>query len=404
MADAPKTPRLRVYDGILRDHFLRHRQMAFVSGPRQVGKTTTCRMEGTDYLNWDNLDDRRVILRGPAAVADRVGLQTLRAAAPVVVFFELHKDKKWKSFLKGFFDVHGEQARVIVTGSSRLDIVRRGSDSSMGRYFLYRMHPFSVAEAIRTDTPTNLVQPPSPLDETEWQALWDHGGFPEPFLRRDVRFTRRWRSLRNDQLTHEDMRDIAQIESIGVLETLTQILAERSGQQLIYSNLANEVGIAVDTAKRWIDLLARLHFGFAIRPWYANVTKALRKEPKWFLRDWSGIDDEGQRAETFVACHLLKAVEAWTDLGLGDFELRYLRDKLKREVDFLIVRDRRPWCLIEVKTGDTKLSDALGHFQRETKAQHALQAVIELPYVPADCFRRSEPTVVPARTLLSQLV
>ena len=50
----------------------------------------------------------------------------------------------------------------------------------------------------------------------------------------------------------------------------------------------------------------------------------------------------GQRAETFVAYHLLKAVEGWTDMGLGAFELGYLRDKEKREVDFLVVRDGEP--------------------------------------------------------------
>jgi hypothetical protein len=67
--------------------------------------------------------------------------------------------------------------------------------------------------------------------------------------------------------------------------------------------------------RRWVDLLERLHFGFRVRPWFTNVSKALRKEPKWFLRDWSGIDEPGARAETFVACHLLKAVEGWTDMG-----------------------------------------------------------------------------------------
>lgn len=60
------------------------------------------------------------------------------------------------------------------------------------------------------------------------------------------------------------------------------------------------------------------------------------------------MEDDGARAETFVACHLLEAVDGWTDLGVGDFELRYLRDKQKREVDFLVVRDRKPWFLVEV--------------------------------------------------------
>src|ERR1700675_4313701 len=96
-------PRLRLYDRVLQDHFARHRQMAFVSGPRQVGKTTTCRMEGTDYLNWDNGDDRRVILLGPAAVAERIHLERLQTPSPIVVFDELPKDKKGRGFLKGFF-------------------------------------------------------------------------------------------------------------------------------------------------------------------------------------------------------------------------------------------------------------------------------------------------------------
>jgi hypothetical protein len=122
------------------------------------------------------------------------------------------------------------------------------------------------------------------------------------------------------------------------------------------------------------------------------------------LRDWSGVDDPGARAETFVACHLLKAVEGWTDMGFGRFELRYVRDKRKREVDFVVVRDRKPWWLVEVKTNETALSPALRHFQAATRAAHAFQAVMDLPYADADCFGRADPAVVPARTLLSQLL
>src|ERR1700732_529601 len=147
------------------------------------------------------------------------------------------------------------------------------------------------------------------------------------------------------------------------METLMHLLAERRCQKIGYSKLAREIQVSVDTVKRWIDLLARLHYGFMVRPWFANVAKALRKEPKWFQRDWSGLADDGARAETFVACHLLKAVEGWTDLGFGDFDLRYLRDKQKREVDFLVVRDRNPWFLVEVKLSDTALSPWLGYFQ-----------------------------------------
>jgi predicted AAA+ superfamily ATPase len=396
--------RPRFYAAVLKDHLENHRQMALVSGPRQVGKTTTCRLLSDQYLNWDNTDDRRNLLHGPAALAETLGLDRLRPKPPIALLDELHKYSKWKSLLKGFFDTYGDRVHLIVTGSSRLDIFRRGSDSLMGRYLVYRMHPWSVGESLHTNLPPGEIRPPAQISSAEWDALWEHGGFPEPFLRRDSRFTRRWRSLRQEQLSREDLREVAQVADLGTMETLMQILAERSAQQLIYSNLACEIQVSVDTVKRWVDLLTRLHYGFMVRPWFTNIAKALRKEPKWFLRDWSGLADDGARAETLVACHLLKAVDGWTDLGFGEFGLRYLRDKQKREVDFLVVKNHKPWFLLEVKMSDTSLSPSLAHFQAQTQAAHAFQLVVSLAYQPADCFRVHRPVVVPARTFLSQLL
>jgi len=396
--------RPRFYDALLRDHLARHRQMALVSGPRQVGKTTACRAVADAYLNWDNMDERRLLLKGPAAIATAVGLDRLRARPAVAVIDELHKHSKWKGLLKGLFDTYGDRAKWIVTGSSRLDVFRRGGDSLMGRYLLYRVHPWSVAECLRPEITEKAIRPPREIDEDDWRALVVHGGFPEPFLKRDPRFTNRWRSLRHEQLSKEDLRDVTRVQELGAIEVLMRVLEERSAQQLVYSNLATEIGVAVDTIRRWIDLLGRLHLGFLVRPWFRNVTKSLRKEPKWFLWDWSGIADEGARAETLVACHLLKATEGWTDLGLGHYELRYLRDKLKREVDFVVVRDGKPWFLVEVKKADANLSPALAHFQAQTGAEHAFQVVLDLPYEEANCFAHRKPIVVPAKTFLSQLL
>lgn len=396
--------RPRFYHAVLRDHLTRHRQMALVGGPRQVGKTTICRDLADDYFNWDNLDDRRKLLSGPAAIAAAVGLEKLRAKPPVVVLDEFHKHSKWKGLLKGLFDTYGDRARWIVTGSSRLEIFRRGGDSLMGRYLLFRVHPWSVAECLHPAIPEKAIRAPREIDPADWAALWEHGGFPEPFLKRDARFSRRWRSLRHDQLAKEDLRDVTRVQDLGAIEVLMRMLEERSGQQLVYSNLAAEIGVSVDTIRRWVDLLGRLHFGFLVRPWFRNVTKSLRKEPKWFLRDWSAVADPGAKAETLVACHLLKCVEGWTDLGLGEFQLHYLRDKLKREVDFLVVRDGKPWFLAEVKKSEQALSPSLAHFQSETKAEHAFQVVIDLPFVAANCFAHRQPMVVPAKTFLSQLL
>lgn len=402
MDQRPLEPRF--YSAVLAQHFAEHRQMALLAGPRLVGKTTICRSLDPEvrYLNWDDPQDRRVILHGPKAVAAGLDLGALRAARPLVVFDELHKHRKWKQFLKGFFDGFADRVRIAVTGSARLDVYRRGGDSLMGRYFLYRVHPLSVGELLRQAVPMDLLARPVELPPARFEQLLLRGGFPEPF-QKDARFGVRWRELRRQQLVREDVRDLARVHELGQLEVLEQLLRERSGKGLTFSELANTVHVTAETSSRWVDLLTHLHHGFLVRPWFKNVTKSLRKEPKWYLTDWAGIEDDGQRAETFVACHLLKAVQSWEDLGFGRFELRYLRDKNQREVDFCVVRDGKPWVLVEAKKGDTTLSASLAHFQGQTGAKHAFQVVVDLPYVAADPFTRTDPCVVPAATLLSML-
>jgi hypothetical protein len=400
-------PKTRIYDTLLSEHLSKQRQMAFVSGPRQVGKTTTCRIHSDTYINWDNIDDREAILAGPTKLIDHYRLDRLSKTLPVVIFDELHKYPRWKQFLKGFFDTYADQLRIMVTGSSRMDVYRRGGDSLMGRYFLYRMHPFSVAETLTQDLPDEkrIIRSPKKVNPTNFDALWNHGGYPEPFLKRDMRFSRRWQTLRLEQLVREDIRDLTQIQQLDQLELLVKLLSERSAHQLIYGNLASDVRVSIDTTRRWIDVLVSLHLGFLIRPWFKNVSRSLRKEPKWFLRDWASIKDPGDKAETFVACHLLKAVEGWNDMGLGKFELGYLRDKEKREVDFLLARDGKPWFLVEVKQRDESLSPTLKYFQQQLAAPFAFQVVLDANYVEADCFARAgAPIVVPARTFLSQLL
>lgn len=399
--------RPRLYDAVLDWHLARDRQMAFVAGPRQVGKTTACRRRAEAILDWDNADDRAVILAGPAATARHLALERLRSRPLVALVDEIHKFGGWKGFLKGVFDTHGERLRLLVTGSSRLDVYRHGGDSLMGRYLLYRLHPFSVAEIADPRLPDErrVIRPPRRIPAAEWRALWEHGGFPEPFLKRDPRFTRRWAALRHQQLVREDIRDLTRVHELGRIEMLVRYLEAHSGDQVVFSTLAGLLGVAVDTARRWVGTLAGFYLGFTLQPWHANVARSLRKEPKWYLRDWSFVTDPGKRAETFVGCHLLKAVEGWTDLGLGEFQLAYLRDKERREVDFVVVRDGRPWFLVEVKHSGMELRGSLGHFQKQLGAPHAFQVVIDADDVAADCFARpGGPLVVPARTFLSQLL
>ncbi|MCK5795578.1 MAG: ATP-binding protein [Deltaproteobacteria bacterium] len=381
--------------------------MAVLIGPRQVGKTTSARESAGEhrYFSWDRQSDRVLISRGADAVAEALGLATLGQRTRIVVFDEIHKYRKWRAFLKGFFDVYGESVKVIVTGSARLGVFRRGGDSLMGRYFPYRMHPLSLGELTRTEVRETPVAPPARPDGEALERLLRFGGFPEPFIRGDTRFYNRWRRLRTELLFREDLRDLSLVQEVGQVQVLAELLANQAGSLVNYSTLANAVNVSVGTVRRWIALLEGLFYCFTIRPWFRNVPKSLRRQPKVYLWDWSLVNDAGARRENLVAGHLLKAVHFWTDIGLGDFELGFLRDKAKREVDFVIAKDGKPWFLVEVKSsGRRGLNPALSYYQEKTGAAHAFQLVFDLEHVDRDCFEAGAPLRVPATTLLTQLV
>ncbi|HSW71652.1 MAG TPA: AAA family ATPase, partial [Gammaproteobacteria bacterium] len=141
----------RIYHTIIGHHLRHYPQMAFISGPRQVGKTTITkqyRQENPNflYLNWDNVNDRATILAGiPNQWQD-----VLLAEKPILVLDEIHKYKSWKNYLKGFYDTESEYWHIMVTGSAKLNIYRKGGDSLMGRYLLYRIHPLSIGEILST--------------------------------------------------------------------------------------------------------------------------------------------------------------------------------------------------------------------------------------------------------------
>ena len=376
--------------------------MAFVSGPRQVGKTTVAKniAPDTSYLDWDDKDDRVSIIQGQEHVRDRVG----HKVGPVVVFDELHKFSDWKNFIKGLFDKNEELAwRIIVTGSSRLDTYRKGGDSLTGRYFHFTMYPLSVAEILHPVFSDNPIREPKALDDDSWEALLMFGGFPETFLKQNRRFHRQWSRTRQKQLVQEDIRDLGGAYDVARIEVLSELIQLNATTLLNYSSYARNLRASVESVQRWIALLSQLSYCFTLRPWRGNVARSIAKEPKIFLVDWSQIDDAGRRHENMIACALQKAVQGWNDLGLGDFALHFIRTKDKREVDFVVTNRNRPWFLVEVKTSDSDLSRSLGYFQAMTGAGHAFQATIDLPHQDLNCFSIHQPVVVPARTLLSQL-
>ncbi len=382
--------------------------MVFVSGARQVGKTTLAKQIAQNfsvaiYLNWDDIEHRQIIL---GDLVDLLGLNQLNTGLPLLILDELHKFADWKSFLKGLFDRFEGRLAILVTGSARMDVFRKGGDSLMGRYFNYRLHPLSVAELVHSDWNTDqLIQAPKALAAESFDLLFKFGGFPEVFVKADSKFYKRWRRLRQQQLIREDIRDATRVQEIAQLEMLVVLLEQQAGQITKYSTLAKQLRVSVDTVRRWLDILEGFYYCYRIRPWYQNISTALRKEPKTYLWDWSNISEPGAKVENFIASHLLKAVHAWTDIGLGEFNLHYLRTKDQKEVDFLVSKDQKAWLLVEVKNSmKAKLNPNLAWFQTKTEAKYAFQVAMDAEFVEADCFQHTTPIKVPARTFLSQLL
>jgi uncharacterized protein len=381
--------------------------MLFLMGARQVGKTVLSKSiaaayKQSFYLNFDDDEHRKLILSGQRFVENIFPVER-RVDKPLVIFDEIHKYPNWKNFMKGFYDVYKQNYHIIVTGSSRLDVFYKGGDSLMGRYLPYTVYPFSMGE-LNPNELEELYRQPYQIKAENWEALYEFGGFPVPFFKRQLGSYRQWRRMRRTQLFREDIRDITHIHEISQLELCAQLLEYQSGGILNRSALGQKLQVSLPTIGRWLEILKQFYFAFTIHPWSKNIPHSLIKEPKVYLNDWSLIADPGARFENFIACHLKKSIDFWSESGQGDFELYFLRDKSQREVDFLVTRDQEPWLLVEAKSSEQKLTTSLSYYQQLTNAPFAFQVTKNMPYVDYNCFSKKGVFIVPAQTFLSQLV
>jgi predicted AAA+ superfamily ATPase len=255
-----------------------------------------------------------------------------------------------------------------VAGSARLDLYQRGGDSLLGRHERVRLHPLSIGELTHREVPGPpddwlAVRAAADVDEASWDRLERRGGFPEPWLADDDAQHQRWSIQRRSLILREDLRDLTQIRQVALVEHLAILLPDRVGSPLSVNALREDLQVGHDTVSNWLDALESLYFAFRIPPYARRLARALTKERKLYLWDWSVLQSPPARFENMVASHLLKAVHAWNDLGLGEYELHYVRDKEKREVDFMITSRRAPVVLIEARLSDEQPSESLVHFQ-----------------------------------------
>jgi uncharacterized protein len=355
-------------------------KMVFISGPRQVGKTTLAldligatTLRHPAYLNWDDVRARPRIRKGELPVDE-----------PRVVLDEVHKFARWRGLVKGLYDTRPPGQTYLVTGSARLDAYRRGGDSLQGRYHPYRLHPLSAGEA---GGGPDVVE-----------GLLRFGGFPEPFFRASERHLRRWQRERLDRVVHDDVRDLERVRELSLVELLIDALPSRVGSPLSVRNLREDLEVAHDTADRWLTILENLYVCYRVAPFGQPRIRAVKKERKLYLWDWSAVPTPGPRFENLVASHLLKLCHFREDTEGVRMDLRFLRDTDGREVDFVVLQGKTPLFAVEVKTGEDAVSPAIRYFRQRTTIPRWYQVHLGSKDVLTDGVR-----ILPFATLCREL-
>jgi predicted AAA+ superfamily ATPase len=359
---------LKVWEELVRD-----KNMIFLAGPRQSGKTTLShiiaqKFSSNFYMNWDIPEHRRKFFENPVFF-EEVPRKDL--SAPLIVFDEIHKYKDFKNFLKGVYDQFHESYKFLVSGSGRLDIYQRGGDSLAGRYLMFHLFPFTIAELGKNNltiddfmkNPLQITMEKNSELREIWIQLANLSGFPEPYLSGRHTAYRRWSNTYSRQIIREDIRDLAGIKYADSVETLYFLLPLRIGSPLSLPSLARDLQVSYNSIKNWLAVFDRFFLSFSISTWTHKISRSIQKEHKVYLMDYPSITDPSARFENMVALELWRAVTLWNDLGYGNFSLHFVKNKEQQEVDFLIANYKKPFLLIEAKLSDIHLSSSLLKFQ-----------------------------------------
>ncbi len=361
------------------------RQMRFIAGPRQSGKTTMARhfLEKVHcqelYYNWDNRKIRdNYVKNNHFFMSDIYNAPAGQDGKRWICLDEIHKYPAWKNILKDFFDSCSEEINFIITGSARLDMMRKSGDSLTGRYFNFRLNPVTLSEMCGTP----YTPPPETSEEFILQKLdipiyhkeellnmLRFSGFPEPLLKASPRFHNRWQSAYIDTMIREDLRELTQIKNLEKTATLLALLPERISSPLSINALAGEISSSFATTANYLAALELGYLIFRIDPYYKKIARSLKKEKKAYFYDWTRNSNQGAKFENYVAMELKSLSELWQDSGEGDFELFFIRDRDGRETDFLVTRGHKPWLLAEAKLSRSEIA------YHHTKHQKALGGI-----------------------------
>lgn len=321
-----------------------------VTGPRQSGKTTLCRMAFPDkaYVSLEDPDKRRLANEDPRSFLDRLPNGG--------IIDEIQRVPDLLSYIQTRVDEANKEGIYVLTGSHQFLLLDSVTQSLAGRTALLKLLPFSFTEAyarsqrgtVSLDTLLYTGFYPRIYDK-KLNPTESHANYVATYVERDA-------------------RALINVKNLSQFEKFLKLCASRTGQILNLNSLGNECGITHNTARSWLSVLEASYLVYLLRPHYKNFKKRLIKSPKLYFLDVGlaayllDIFDgrhmvnhplKGALFETFIVSELIKAR---FNRGLPD-NLYYFRDNIGNEVDILL--DFGSAVIpVEIKSGMTLSSDS----------------------------------------------
>lgn len=342
------------------------RQMRFIAGPRQSGKTTIAKekLKSSNnlnfYYNWDRREIRDRYRKETDFLAKDLLENSNKKHKQWVCFDEIHKFPKWKNILKDIFDTYEKKLNIIVTGSARLDMFKKVGDSLAGRYFLFKLNPLILCEILNKNIKTILPLDNS-LDYIEnsisgkkyeqemMNKLIDFSGFPEPLLKNDKIFSKKWHNEYLERIIKEDLRDLSSIHQLEKVIELGYLLPSKIASPLSINSLREDLELNFNTIKNYIKYLMLTYSIFEIPPYQKKNSRLVKKEKKVYFYDWTHVNGDAEKFENYVALELKSRVDLWNDTLADEYKMFFLRTRDGKETDFIITRNFIPYILFEAK-------------------------------------------------------
>jgi predicted AAA+ superfamily ATPase len=314
-----------------------------LTGPRQSGKTTLLKTAFSQYkyFNLERLDTRELILSDPIGFLQNAGYP--------VIFDEAQKLPELFSYIQVISDERNIPGQYLLSGSQSFLLNDNISQSLAGRVSINNLLPFDITEL----NELNLKDPAQLIVRGFYPRLYDQKIEPEDFYPSYLQ-----------TYIERDIRSLKAVENLQTFSRFLGLCAGRIGQVLNLTSLANDAGIAVNTAKSWLSLLESSYIIFQLQPYFRNFNKRIIKSPKIYFYD-TGVASSLLRIMKpgSLSTHFLSGA-LFENLIIGEImknqmhsgkrpSVYYWRESNGMEIDCIIERGDNKIVALEIKAGQT---------------------------------------------------